>query len=1650
MNGTALRRLLRFLAILGAVVLLGGQGGQTQAPATRFDHLATGFGLTGAHIDVKCETCHARGVFKGTLKACEGCHGAGGRLSSVLIPASHAPTIQPCQVCHNTRAFSGAHWNHADVAPGTCASCHNGTTAPGKSSNHLPTTMSCDGCHRTTAWRPAGFDHAGVTAACASCHNGTMALGKIARHIPTTSTCETCHSSTATFSTWKMNHVGIAEGCAACHGGQFRDVMAKSTSHIPTTASCETCHSSQQTFKVATFAHPSITSGCATCHDGSRATGKATSHFPTTASCEACHTSTSSFSTWKMNHAGVSGACATCHGGQFAAIAAKPSNHFPTTAPCEQCHSSFNAFKGATFSHSGIASGCAGCHNGEQAIGKPANRHIPTNVSCESCHTSTAAFSTWTMSHAGIASGCMSCHNGQFSDVKSKPTTHVPTGAACETCHAASRFTSFAGVAMNHAGITTGCASCHATGSSFFGVTMKTPPANHIPFGGAACESCHSTSNYTSFATTPMNHAPVSAIACSTCHERGRSWFGVTIVTRPSDPSHPPTGECNGCHSSTTSFSTGVAAKPANHIPTTQPCTLCHTTPGNYLVYTMSHTGITSGCATCHAAGLSFDRGIPKPPPANHIPTTRACETCHTASNFSSWGATVMNHTGITTSCATCHASGSSFFGVTMKTPPANHIPFGGAACESCHSTSNYTSFATTPMNHAPVAAIACSTCHESGRSWFGVTIVTRPSDPSHPPTGECNGCHSSTTSFSTVTAKPASHIPTTQPCTLCHTTPGNYLVYTMSHTGITSGCATCHAAGLSFDRGIPKPPPANHIPTTRACETCHTASNFSSWGATAMNHAGITTGCASCHAAGSSFFGVTMKTPPANHIPFGGAGCESCHSTSNYTSFAATPMNHAPVSAIACSTCHESGRSWFGVTIVTRPTPAKDPSHPTTGECNGCHSSTTSFSTGVAAKPANHIPTTQPCTLCHTTPGNYLVYTMSHTGITSGCAACHAAGLSFDRGIPKPPPANHIPTTRACETCHTASNFSSWGATVMNHTGITTSCATCHAAGSSFFGVTMKTPPANHVPTTRPCETCHSASNYTSFAGTAMNHTGITTSCATCHAAGSSFFGVTMKTPPANHIPFGGAACESCHSTSNYASFATTPMNHAPVAAIACSTCHERGRSWFGVTIVTRPSDPSHPPTGECNGCHSSTTSFSTGVAAKPANHIPTTQPCTLCHTTPGNYLVYTMSHTGITSGCAACHAAGLSFDRGIPKPPPANHIPTTRACETCHTASNFSSWGATAMNHAGITTGCASCHATGSSFFGVTMKTPPTNHVPTTRPCETCHSASNYTSFAGTVMNHVGIASGCATCHGIGMSWFGVTIVVPPTGATPHIPISGAACEACHSSSTFTTFRVSARSAMNHGAVAGMPCMTCHEFGLRNHWYGTTIVTRPSANHHASQDCGASGCHDTRSFDKRKPIARPAAGAATTSRSTSAIPGAAAVGSATDTVPVAKPLAQRHAGVAPGTCASCHNGTTARARPARHVATTLSCDSCHRTTAWIPATFAHTGVAPGTCVTCHNGAAGSTKAASHFVTVRSCDTCHTTTTWNARVPYRHISPAYSPHSPAVRCVACHVGNGEVVLYRFPANKPDCGACHVDKARPGMHPKPNIRARIP
>jgi hypothetical protein len=216
-------------------------------------------------------------------------------------------------------------------------------------------------------------------------------------------------------------------------------------------------------------------------------------------------------------------------------------------------------------------------------------------------------------------------------------------------------------------------------------------------------------------------------------------------------------------------------------------------------------------------------------------------------------------------------------------------------------------------------------------------------------------------------------------------------------------------------------------------------------------------------------------------------------------------------------------------------------------------------------------------------------------------------------------------------------------------------------------------------------------------------------------------------------------------------------------------------------------------------------------------------------------------------------------------------------------------------------------------------------------------------------------------------------------------------------------------------HKAV-GTPCIKCHEGGPPAYtWYGVTIVTRPVGHQgrKAGQDCISSGCHKTSySQFSNEARVRPVMRSAVNAGRPRILPA--------DGMPLAMGAggalaAFDHQGVLPGECQTCHNSQAATGQPAKHLVTRVSCDACHRTTAWIPAQFSHQGVTLGQCQTCHNGASATGKAAGHFVTTRSCDACHRTIGW-VPVQYSHLSALYRPQPDKTTCVSCHVTNGEII----------------------------------
>ena len=280
-----------------------------------------------------------------------------------------------------------------------------------------------------------------------------------------------------------------------------------------------------------------------------------------------------------------------------------------------------------------------------------------------------------------------------------------------------------------------------------------------------------------------------------------------------------------------------------------------------------------------------------------------------------------------------------------------------------------------------------------------------------------------------------------------------------------------------------------------------------------------------------------------------------------------------------------------------------------------------------------------------------------------------------------------------------------------------------------------------------------------------------------------------------------------------------------------------------------------------DCAACHGIGTAVR--ATAKPANHILSTDQCASCHTSIAWTPAVNFDHTQVRGSCSTCHNGVQAQGKGP------THIVTDLECDACHTTL---SWGGAVFTHLGVTSNCASCHngvsATGMPPTHIPVGTPPT-------PCEGCHSTTNFTTWAGTKINHLAVtALTCASCHEtaafLGMhpstnttandsrpnatldanhpksgdcSTCHDTVTFAGAAARPanHIP-TNAPCSQCHTTAgNDALYSVTG----THQGVSG--CLTCHGPTV-GPFVNVTIVTTPG-NHIpiGSADCNGSGCHST-----------------------------------------------------------------------------------------------------------------------------------------------------------------------------------------------------------
>ncbi|MGE5683221.1 MAG: hypothetical protein ACM34K_20350 [Bacillota bacterium] len=360
-----------------------------------FNHSATNFPLTGAHLTTSCSKCHTSS-YKGTPTQCQSCHQES--FSQAINPNHAAAGIsKDCQTCHSTTAWIPSGFNHsstgfsltgAHLRIQQCSTCHKGTTSGlagdcfschqadyNRAENHIAQNYpkNCDQCHNMNNWDNARFDHSSTSFPLTGAH--------------TTVLCSSCHSST---------YKGTSTICNDCHKSNYNNSVNPKHTALSLATVCTTCHTTNQGWKPAQFpehnkyylldgAHALKASDCYGCHKGNY------NNTPNT--CYGCHqTNYNNSSNPSHLSLGFSQDCMSCHNknawrpasfknhdGQFFPIYS--GSHRGRWSLCSDCHSVANSYK--IFE-------CINCHEHSQTNTDQHHRgvkgYVYKSTECYRCH----------------------------------------------------------------------------------------------------------------------------------------------------------------------------------------------------------------------------------------------------------------------------------------------------------------------------------------------------------------------------------------------------------------------------------------------------------------------------------------------------------------------------------------------------------------------------------------------------------------------------------------------------------------------------------------------------------------------------------------------------------------------------------------------------------------------------------------------------------------------------------------------------------------------------------------------------------------------------------------------------------------------------------------------------------------------------------------------------------------------------------------------------------------------------------------------------------------------------------------------------------------------------------------------------------------
>lgn len=427
-------------------------------------HQVTRFPLTGSHLSVACESCHAQAssgkmTFVALSTGCNDCH-LRDYLATKNPDHSAGGYSHACEGCHATVTWQGATFDHratrfpltgAHLAisctqchgsgttgplPTACVSCHQADYDNAQTPNHRQAQYStdCTSCHTTVAWAGAKFDHnatafpltgAHVQATCAMCHGDGVYKGK-----PTT--------------------------CVSCHLTDYNNTQNPNHQQAQYSTDCTVCHTTA-TWVGATFDHNATA-------------------FPLTgahlqATCVQCH--------GDGVYKGKSTACVSCHLTEYNNTQNPNHQQAQYSTDCTACHKT-TTWVGATFDHNNTAFPLTGAH---------------VQATCTQCHGDGV--------YKGKSTACVSCHLTDYNNSVDPNHQLAQLSTDCASCHtttvwSSGKFTShdaqyFPIYSGSHRGRWNSCSSCHTNPSDYRQFDCKSchGDKHHKGYTNAQCYSCH-------------------------------------------------------------------------------------------------------------------------------------------------------------------------------------------------------------------------------------------------------------------------------------------------------------------------------------------------------------------------------------------------------------------------------------------------------------------------------------------------------------------------------------------------------------------------------------------------------------------------------------------------------------------------------------------------------------------------------------------------------------------------------------------------------------------------------------------------------------------------------------------------------------------------------------------------------------------------------------------------------------------------------------------------------------------------------------------------------------------------------------------------------------------------------------------------------